>query len=51
MLNAMEKLGFSPRVYHRLLKIGQTLSDLAELDEISEKQIAEALSFRALDKI
>lgn len=43
---AASRLGFSPRTYHRLIKIGRTIADLEESDTITESHILEALQYR-----
>ncbi|MDP3856890.1 MAG: YifB family Mg chelatase-like AAA ATPase [Stagnimonas sp.] len=47
---AMSRLRLSARAYHRVLKVGRTLADLAGLDGIGAAQIAEALRYRELDR-
>jgi magnesium chelatase family protein len=42
-----EKLGLSPRSYHRLIKVSRTIADLEESDLIQETHVLEALHFRA----
>ena len=42
-----QKLGLSPRGYHRLIKVSRTIADLADEDTISESHVLEALSYRA----
>ncbi|GJM06921.1 MAG: ATP-dependent protease [marine bacterium B5-7] len=44
--DAHKKMGFSWRVYHRLLKIAQTLADLAQSPHILPEHLHEALSYR-----
>lgn len=51
MSQAMEKLGLSARSYHRVLKIARTIADLSESSRIEVQHLAEALSFRKMDKI
>jgi magnesium chelatase family protein len=41
-----EKLNLSPRSYHRLIKVSRTIADLDSAEDIEEKHILEALSFR-----
>lgn len=50
LAHALEKLGLSARGYHKILRVALTIADLAEADEIDESHIAEAVSFRALDR-
>ncbi|HHW76777.1 MAG TPA: YifB family Mg chelatase-like AAA ATPase [Xanthomonadaceae bacterium] len=47
---ALEKLGLSPRAYHRILKVARTIADLAGSDGIKTPHLTEALSYRALDR-
>ncbi len=44
--NAAKKLDFSPRVYHKILKISQTIADLENDGEIKDNHILEALQYR-----
>ena len=44
--NASEKLGLSPRSYHRLIKVSQTIADLADAPYITEAHVLEALQYR-----
>ena len=41
-----QKLGLSPRGYHRLVKVSRTIADLDESDELKEVHVLEALHFR-----
>ncbi|MGH8176013.1 MAG: YifB family Mg chelatase-like AAA ATPase [Steroidobacter sp.] len=47
---ASATLGLSARAYHRVLKVGRTIADLAGLDSIDTPQISEAMSLRRLDR-
>ncbi len=47
---AMERLGFSARAYHRILRLARTIADLAAEPGIRAPHLAEALSLRALDR-
>ncbi len=44
------KLKLSARAYSRILKVARTIADLDGLQQIDEKQIAEAVSYRTLDR-
>ncbi|MBU2871880.1 YifB family Mg chelatase-like AAA ATPase [Colwellia sp. E2M01] len=48
---AVEKLGLSTRAHHKILKIARTLADMEAVQDISNKHIVEALSYRAMDRI
>ncbi|UTF59207.1 YifB family Mg chelatase-like AAA ATPase [Gilvimarinus sp. DA14] len=50
LAGAVEKLKLSTRAYHRVLKVARTLADMAACDTIGRNQLAEALSFRGLDR-
>ncbi len=47
---AVTRLGLSARAYDRILKVAQTLADLAGEDQIGETQIAEAVHYRSMDR-
>ena len=47
---AYEKLRFSMRSYHRILRVARTIADLEACEQIGSAHVAEALSYRALDK-
>lgn len=51
MQNAMDKLGFSARIFHRILKLSRTIADLDDEKEVSVNHLSEAMSFRGLDRI
>jgi magnesium chelatase family protein len=44
--DASEKLGFSARAYHRVLKVARTLADLDEAERVGRIHLAEAISYR-----
>jgi magnesium chelatase family protein len=47
---AISRLNFSARAYHRVLKVARTIADLTESDCIRSMHIAEAVQYRKLDK-
>lgn len=44
--DASDKLGFSARAYHRVLKVARTLADLDGSDTVGRIHLAEAISYR-----
>lgn len=48
---ALTRLALSVRAWHRLLKVARTLADLEGCDNIARRHLAEALSYRAMDRL
>lgn len=46
MRDAAEKLRFSARGYHRILKVARTLADLEGVEQVGRIHLAEAISYR-----
>jgi magnesium chelatase family protein len=47
---AMQRLALSARAFHRVLRVARTIADLAGSDEVRTVHVAEAITFRQLDR-
>ena len=43
---AMQQMNLSARAYHRILKLGRTIADLAGEEQIQVQHLAEGLQYR-----
>ncbi|GAK87157.1 Mg(2+) chelatase family protein / ComM-related protein [Vibrio ponticus] len=48
---ALHRLGLSVRAYHRIIKVARTIADLAGEERIARPHLAEALGYRAMDRL
>lgn len=48
---AVSQLRLSARVINRVIKISRTVADLADMEKVIQSHIAEALSYRKLDRL
>lgn len=51
LAKASEKMKLSHRAYHRTLRLARTIADLADSNMIEQQHLAEALNYRALDRL
>ena len=47
---AIHRLNFSARAYHRVLKVARTIADLSNARKINRQHVAEAIQYRKMDK-
>jgi len=47
---AMEEMGLSSRAHDKILRIGRTIADLVDSEEIQDEHLSEAINFRTLDR-
>ena len=47
---AGDRMGFSGRAFHRVMRVARTIADLEGVAGVGEKHIAEAIGYRVLDR-
>jgi magnesium chelatase family protein len=47
---AVDRLGLSPRAYHRIVRVARTIADLDGVASIDRRHVAEAIGYRCLDR-
>ncbi|NQZ03125.1 YifB family Mg chelatase-like AAA ATPase [Idiomarina sp.] len=51
LVEVVEKLGLSHRAFYRTLRLARTIADLDDKASVGRRHIAEALSYRSLDRL
>ncbi|HET8816680.1 MAG TPA: YifB family Mg chelatase-like AAA ATPase [Pseudidiomarina sp.] len=51
LVTAIERFNLSHRAYHRLLRLARTIADIEGTESIQRGHLAEALGYRALDRL
>jgi magnesium chelatase family protein len=51
LAQAMRRLAFSARAYHRILKVARTIADLAGAATIAPRHLAEAIGYRSAEGV
>lgn len=49
--DVIHRLGLSLRAWHKILRVARTLADMAQETDIQRRHLAEALGYRAMDRL
>ena len=49
--DVIHRLGLSLRAWHKILRVARTLADMAQEADIQRQHLAEALGYRAMDRL
>ncbi|MGJ8525799.1 Competence protein ComM [Halomonadaceae bacterium LMG 33818] len=51
LAHSLDRLGYSTRSYHRVLRVALTIADLEQSEQLTREHLLEALGYRQLDKL
>jgi magnesium chelatase family protein len=51
ILGVLQKLKFSARAYHRILRVSRTIADLEKSEQVTKQHLSESISYRRLERM
>ncbi len=51
ILSVLQKLKFSARAYHRILRVSRTIADLEKSEHVTKRHLSESISYRRLERM